>query len=83
MFYACLAIWCDQEDLNLHSFELEPKSSASAKASQTALHFDFCLTPKALPFVCLLLFPKNVAFLGTLSSMVEKRYYLCAIISIA
>ena len=28
-------------------------------ASQTALHFNFCLAPKALPFACLLLIPKN------------------------
>ena len=28
-------------------------------ASQTALHFAFCLSPKVLPFACLFLFPKN------------------------
>ena len=59
-------LWCDQEDLNLHSFELEPKSSASAKTSQTALHFNFCLSSKVLSFVCLFLFPKNNLFLGAL-----------------
>ena len=46
---------------------LEPTRSCPLR-SQTALHFNFCLSPKVLSFVCLFLFPKNAKhFSGTLN----------------
>ena len=39
---------------------IQTKKIRVATASQTALHLNFCLSSKVLPFACLFLFPKNV-----------------------